>query len=300
MNLVYPEIDPVIFSFSVWHFEFALRWYALSYIAGILVAWKLMQFLTKKYSLWSNETPPISSKAIDDLMTYLIIGIIAGGRIGYVCFYQPGYYIQNPLDILRIWNGGMSFHGGFLGVVIGAVLYSKKHQKDVVNLGDLIAVTSPPGLLFGRIANFINGELWGKPTTSSWGMVFPAKNAKLCPQSWVGECTRHPSQLYEALLEGLALWIIMLFFVFFFKSLQRRGETICIFLIGYGVSRAIIEIFREPDAQFVNELNPNGYIIFVNESLGLSMGQILCMPMIVIGITILIVSRFNWSAKENN
>ena len=293
MNLVYPEINPIIFSFSIWQFEFGLRWYALSYIAGILVAWKLMQSLAKKYSLWSNESPPISPKAIDDLMTYLILGIIVGGRVGYVCFYQPGYYFQNPTDIFKIWNGGMSFHGGFLGVVIGAVIYAAKHKKDLFSLGDLIAVASPPGLLFGRLANFINGELWGKPTTSSWGMVFPAKQAKLCPDSWIGECTRHPSQLYEAALEGLALWIIMLFCIFFFKSLKRRGETICLFLVGYGVSRAIVEIFREPDTQFVNELNPNGYIIFINESVGLSMGQILCVPMIVIGLAAIIVSRFS-------
>ena len=298
MNLIYPDINPIIFSFSVLDFEFALRWYALSYIAGILVAWKLMQFLAKRYLLWPNEAPPISPKAIDDLMTYLIVGIIAGGRIGYICFYQPEYYFQNPADILKIWNGGMSFHGGFLGVVIGAVLYSKKHQKDLLSLGDLIAVASPPGLLFGRLANFINGELWGKPTTSSWGMVFPAKDAKLCPESWVGECTRHPSQLYEAALEGLALWVIMLFCIFSLKSLRRRGETICIFLVGYGVSRALIEIFREPDAQFVNALNPNGYIIFINESFGLSMGQILCLPMILIGVATIIVTRFTFAQSR--
>lgn len=292
MNLIYPEISPVIFSFSVGNFEFALRWYALSYIAGIMVAWKLMQVLSKKYLLWSDDGPPVSSTAIDDLMTYLIIGIIVGGRLGYVFFYQPNYYLQNPIDILKIWNGGMSFHGGFLGVVLGAVLYARKNQTDLLSLGDLIAVASPPGLLFGRLANFINGELWGKPTTSKWGMVFPDRNSRLCPDNWLGECTRHPSQLYEAALEGLALWIIILVFVICFNSFKRRGETICIFLIGYGVSRAIIEIFREPDLQFVSELNPNGYIIFITDSFGLSMGQILCAPMITIGIISLITSRF--------
>lgn len=292
LNLIYPEIDPIIFSFSIGGFEIALRWYALSYIAGILFAWKLMQLLSKKNELWSTEGPPIKSSAVDDLMTYLIIGIILGGRLGYVIFYQPNYYFYNPGDIIKVWNGGMSFHGGFLGVVIGTIIYAIKQKTNLLSLGDLVAVASPPGLLFGRLANFINGELWGKPTTSSWGMVFPNEDANLCPENWIGECTRHPSQLYEAALEGLVLWIIMMIFVLSFKSFKRKGETICIFLIGYGSSRMIIEIFRQPDAQFISELNPNGYIIFVSDSIGLSMGQLLCLPMIIIGLTGIIVSNF--------
>ena len=292
MGLNYPEIDPVIFSFYIGTIQFALRWYALSYIAGILVAWKLMQILCKKYSLWSKNKPPLNPQAVDDLMTYLIVGIILGGRLGYVCFYQPNFFFQNPFEILKIWNGGMSFHGGFLGVVLGTVIYAKKNKIDLMHLGDLIAIASPPGLFFGRIANFINGELWGKATTSPWGMVFPANNAKVCPENWVGACTRHPSQLYEAALEGFALWIVLLTFVFIFKSLKRRSEIFCIFLIGYGVSRAIIELYREPDAQFITTSNPNGYIIFITESLGFSMGQILCLPMIIVGITLLFVNHF--------
>ena len=289
MSFSFPQIDPVIFSFSVGQLEFALRWYAVSYIAGILAAWKLMQFLVKRDNLWSKKGPPLSSLEVDDLMTYLILGIILGGRIGYVFFYQPEYYLQNPAHIFKIWQGGMSFHGGFLGVVIGTVFYSYKRKIDLWSLGDLIAVASPPGLLFGRLANFINGELWGKPTTSKWGMVFPVKNAQECPENWIGVCTRHPSQLYEAAMEGLALWVIMLTFVLIFNSFKRRGETICIFLIGYGISRGIIEILREPDAQFVNALNPNGYIILFNETIGLSMGQILCLPMVIIGISSMII-----------
>ena len=292
MSLSYPEIDPIIFSFSLGNFELALRWYALSYILGILVAWKLMQFLSKKYLLWSFGKPPLTSLAVDDLMTYLIIGIILGGRVGYVFFYQPLYYLENPMDILKLWNGGMSFHGGFLGVVLGAILYGIKNNTDLLSLGDLIAVASPPGLLFGRLANFINAELWGKPTTSGWGMVFPTEAAKSCPNNWIGECTRHPSQLYEAALEGLLLWLVMLLFVFYFNSFKRRGETICIFLIGYGFFRAIIEIFREPDAQFISELNPNGYVIFLTKTFGLSMGQLLCAPMIIIGLAFLIKNHF--------
>jgi phosphatidylglycerol:prolipoprotein diacylglycerol transferase len=292
MRFDYPEIDPIIFSFSVGNLELALRWYALSYILGILVAWKLMQILSKYSSLWPNSLAPIRPSDVEDLMTYMILGIILGGRIGYVVFYQPGYYLYNPEDILKVWNGGMSFHGGFLGVVFGALLYGKKKKSNLLSLGDLIAIASPPGLFFGRLANFINGELWGKPTTSSWGIVFPARDAKLCPSSWVGECTRHPSQLYEAFSEGLLLWVVMLICVFWFKSFKRRGETMFIFLTGYGLSRAIIEIFREPDAQFISTINPNGYLIFISETIGLSMGQILCLPMIIIGIMSLLLTRF--------
>ena len=292
MRFDYPEIDPIIFSFSVGNLELALRWYALSYILGILVAWKLMQILSKYSSLWPNSLAPIRPSAVEDLMTYMILGIILGGRIGYVVFYQPEYYLYNPEDILKVWNGGMSFHGGFLGVVFGALLYGKKKKSNLLSLGDLIAIASPPGLFFGRLANFINGELWGKPTTSSWGIVFPARDAKLCPSSWVGECTRHPSQLYEAFSEGLLLWVVMLICVFWFKSFKRRGETMFIFLTGYGLSRAIIEIFREPDAQFISTANPNGYLIFISETIGLSMGQILCLPMIIIGIMSLLLTRF--------
>ena len=292
MRFDYPEIDPIIFSFSVGNLELALRWYALSYILGILVAWKLMQILSKYSSLWPNSLAPIRPSAVEDLMTYMILGIILGGRIGYVVFYQPGYYLYNPEDILKVWNGGMSFHGGFLGVVFGALLYGKKKKNNLLSLGDLIAIASPPGLFFGRLANFINGELWGKPTTSSWGIVFPARDAKLCPSSWVGECTRHPSQLYEAFSEGLLLWVVMLICVFWFKSFKRRGETMFIFLTGYGLLRAMIEIFREPDAQFISALNPNGYVIFISETIGLSMGQILCLPMITIGIVSLFLTRF--------
>ena len=295
MDLSFPNINPVIFSFSIGKIEFALRWYALSYIAGILVAWKLMQLLCKKSSLWLNESPPTTDTAIEDLMTYLILGIILGGRLGYVCFYQPSYYLHNPLDIVKVWNGGMSFHGGFLGVIVGAAVYSWKHKLDLISMGDLIAVASPPGLLFGRLANFINGELWGKPTSSNWGILFPSKLAQTCPEIWIGPCTRHPSQLYEAFLEGLVLWFVMLIFIFFFKSFKRKGETTCIFLIGYGFFRALVEIFREPDAQFLSEINPNGYVVYFNENFGFSMGQLLSSVMIIAGVLFFILVHLRTS-----
>ena len=287
----YHNIDPIIFSFSFGGFELALRWYALSYIAGLLFAWKFMQFLVKKNDLWLNRLPPLNKVQVEELMTYMILGVIVGGRLGYVFFYKPGYYIENPTEILMVWNGGMSFHGGFLGVVIGGIYYSTKNSFDLVSTGDLIAVASPPGIFFGRLANFINGELWGKPTVSDWGVIFPSQEAQDCPAEWVGVCARHPSQLYEAFLEGFVLWLLMLTFVFFFRSFKRRGETTCIFLIGYGISRLIVEIFREADLQFISESNPNGYVILFTENLGVSMGQLLSLPMIVAGIIGLIYIR---------
>ena len=285
MNPIYHNIDPIIFSFNVGDFTFALRWYALSYIAGLLFAWKFMQVLVGKPNLWRAGFAPLKKSEVEDLMTYMILGVILGGRLGYVCFYKPLYFLENPIEIFMIWKGGMSFHGGFLGVVIAAVFYAKRKNCDLIAVGDLIAVASPPGLLFGRLANFINGELWGKPTSSALGIVFPSKAAQTCPAAWEGICTRHPSQLYEALLEGFLLWLIMLFCIFYLKSLDRRGETICSFLIGYGISRFVVEIFREPDSQFVSVINPNGYIFSINDSFGLSMGQILSLPMIFIGVT---------------
>ena len=299
MNLTYHNIDPVIFSFSIGDFEFALRWYALSYIAGLLFAWKFMQMLVQRNHLWLNLSPPINKAQVEDLMTFLIIGVILGGRLGYVCFYKSDYYIANPIEILMVWNGGMSFHGGFIGVIAGAIYYSRKHKFDLVSVGDLIAVASPPGLFFGRVANFINGELWGKPTSSPWGVFFPSKEAQICPADWAGICTRHPSQLYEAFFEGLILWLIMVACIFFRSSFKRKGETISIFLLGYGVSRLIIERFREPDLQFISQINPNGYVIFFNESLGLSMGQVLSLPMIFIGLLYLLLIHFSKSKSLN-
>jgi phosphatidylglycerol:prolipoprotein diacylglycerol transferase len=257
-----------------------------------------MQIFAKHSSLWPNSLSPINPSAVEDLMTYMILGIILGGRIGYVVFYQPGYYLQNPTDIFKVWNGGMSFHGGFLGVVLGGLLYGRSKKTNLLSLGDLIAVASPPGLFFGRVANFINGELWGKPTNSSWGIAFPAKDAKICPSNWVGECTRHPSQLYEAVSEGLLIWAVIIICVLWFKSFKRRGEAMFIFLIGYGISRAIIELFREPDIQFISNINPNGYMIFISDNIGLSMGQILCLPMIIVGAASLFLTRY--LRRKNN
>ncbi len=291
MQLTFPEIDPIIFSISVGQFTFALRWYALAYIAGLLMAWRIMVIISRNDKLWKDSKSPILPRLIEDLMTYMILGVILGGRIGYVLFYEPIYFLQHPLEIPQVWNGGMSFHGGFLGVVAGTVIFAHKNKIPLLSIGDLVAIASPPGLFFGRMANFINGELWGKPTTSDWGILFPSRLAQTCPDTWVGICKRHPSQLYEAFLEGLILWIIMLTLVFSFEFLKRSGETIAIFLIGYGLSRFIVEIVREPDRQFISSQNPNGFILQFNEVVGLSMGQILSTPMIIVGLSLIYWSR---------
>ncbi len=291
MQLTFPEIDPIIFSISVGQFTFALRWYALAYIAGLLMAWRIMVIISRNDKLWKDSKSPILPRLIEDLMTYMILGVILGGRIGYVLFYEPIYFLQHPLEIPQVWNGGMSFHGGFLGVVAGTVIFAHKNKIPLLSIGDLVAIASPPGLFFGRMANFINGELWGKPTTSDWGILFPSRLAQTCPDTWVGICKRHPSQLYEAFLEGLILWIIMLTLVFSFEFLKRSGETIATFLIGYGLSRFIVEIVREPDRQFISSQNPNGFILQFNEVVGLSMGQILSTPMIIVGLSLIYWSR---------
>ena len=292
MNLVFPEIDPIIFSFNIGGFNLALRWYALAYILGILAAWKIMAVLSRKTWLWLNSKSPVTSETIENLMTYMVIGIVLGGRLGYVCFYQPIYFLNSPFEIIKVWNGGMSFHGGFLGVVIATIIFAVKNKIPILSIGDLVAIASPPGIFLGRLANFITGELWGRPTHSNWGILFPSKAAQTCPEDWVGICKRHPSQIYEAALEGLMLWVLMLACTFIFKSLHRSGELISIFLMGYGCSRIFVELFREPDLQFISASNPNGFVIHLNAQIGFSMGQILSLPMLLTGFTLFLLIRF--------
>jgi len=202
--LPFPDISPEIFSISLFGMTFALRWYALAYIAGILLGWRIVVRAAKTQHLWRDGTPVMTPAQIEDLLTYVILGVILGGRLGYVLFYQPAYYIANPAEILQVWQGGMSFHGGALGVICAGLFYTWRHGIARRSAGDLIALGIAPGLLFGRLANFINAELWGRPTDLPWGVAFPTEAAQFCPDV-VGICARHPSQLYEAFLEGLVL-----------------------------------------------------------------------------------------------
>ena len=285
----FPDISPEIFSVSLFGMTFALRWYALAYIVGILAGWRLVLRAARTPRLWRNETPVMTASQIEDLLTWVILGVILGGRIGYVLFYQPGFYLSNPAQILRVWEGGMSFHGGALGVIIAAFLYTGRHRIARISAGDLVAFGIPPGLLLGRLANFVNAELWGRPTDLPWGVAFPTEAAQFCPDV-VGICARHPSQLYEAALEGLLLGAVLLWLVWRRDALKMPGVVMGTFLAGYGLARFAVEFVRQPDAQFVSEGNPLGLAWQVG-GYGLTMGQILCLPMIAVGLYFILRAR---------
>jgi phosphatidylglycerol:prolipoprotein diacylglycerol transferase len=314
----FPDFDPVIFQIG----PFALRWYALAYVAGILLGWRYALALVKRDDLWAPRGAPANGPQIDDLILWITLGIIAGGRLGYVLFYQPsllGQLFTGPdhLALFKLWEGGMAFHGGLIGVVLAVVWFahklefgsesdetdatggsehapadgetaglaaaavsrrrpiaasapafterrwfSREHQDRLLRLGDLVAPCVPIGLFFGRVANFINGELWGRPTNLPWGVVFPG----------AGPEPRHPSQLYEAALEGIALFVLLRWATHHKGWLQRPGMVSGLFLLGYGLSRALMELVREPDSHMPEALR--GMI---------TMGMLLSIPMILFG-----------------
>ena len=263
----FPDINPVALDFGI----IKIRWYALSYIAGILMSWYLILRIIKVKKI------DINTKQVSDLVGNCMIGIIIGGRLGYVLFYNPEYYFNNLTEIFKIWNGGMSFHGGFLGVVF-AIIYSGKLLKiPILTFSDLIALVTPVGLFFGRLANFVNGELYGRITNHPFGMVFPRG----------GNLPRHPSQLYEAFFEGVILFIILWIMASIFNLLKRPGLITSYFIFLYGLFRFLIEFFREPDQHI-------GLLYFE-----LSMGQILSIPMILTGLYFSIIfSKKNENFKD--
>ena len=253
MSLPFPEIDPVAFSIG----PLMVRWYALAYIGGFLVGWRYALYLCGL----SKDARP-NAADIDDFLPWGILGVILGGRIGYVLFYQLPMYIADPLEILKVWNGGMSFHGGAAGAIVAMVIYAMVKKIPLLRLTDLFCCAVPIGLLFGRVANFINGELFGRATDVAWGMVFP----------YCGPMPRHPSQLYEAALEGVVLFIVLFLLARRDSIRNKPGILSGVFLIGYGISRIIVEFFREPDVQI-------GYIMYL-----FTMGQVLCGPRILGGL----------------
>jgi phosphatidylglycerol---prolipoprotein diacylglyceryl transferase len=291
----FPNIDPVLISWEVFGMTLAIRWYALAYIVGLLLAWRWIVILLKRPALWKGDKPPMSLTQPEDLLTWMIFGIILGGRLGFVLFYQPAYYFANPSEILKVWEGGMSFHGGAIGVLVATMLFCWKNKLPVWSVGDAVAISAPIGLFLGRLANFINGELWGRPTTMPWGVIFPGQAAQTCPDWWLDSvCARHPSQLYEAALEGLVLFILLSWLALRRGWLKKPGQLFGMFLIGYGVARTIVEGFRQGDMQFVGPDNPWGLIIRMGsdfDSIGLSMGQILSLPMVAAGLIIVIWVR---------
>ncbi|MDT8325937.1 MAG: prolipoprotein diacylglyceryl transferase [Roseovarius sp.] len=278
----FPDISPEIFTLSLFGIEFALRWYALSYIVGILLGWRLVVASVKRPHLWRDASAPMTPLQVEDLLTWVILGVILGGRLGFVLFYQPAYYLQNPLQILQVWQGGMSFHGGLLGVVTACILYSKRQGAPWLSVADVLCMVAPIGLLLGRIANFINAELWGRPTSLPWGVAFPGAAAQDCPDV-IGICARHPSQLYEAALEGLILGAALVYLAYRRSALKQPGRITGLFFMGYGISRFIVEFVRQADAQFITLDNPMGYAVQMG-GLGLSMGQLLSLPMIAFGL----------------
>ncbi len=285
----FPDISPEIFSFELFGITLAVRWYALAYVVGILLGWRLGVAALRRPALWGAGGPAMSVDQLDRLLTWLILGIILGGRLGYVLFYQPGYYLANPWQIPMVWTGGMSFHGGFLGVVTAGVLFCRAERIPMLRAADLLALGAPPGILLGRIANFINAELWGRPTDLPWGVVFPGEAAQACA-GVVGACARHPSQLYEAALEGLVLGAALIWLAFRRGWLARPGAVAGLFFLGYGVARFAVEFVRQPDAQFVSDGNPLGLALHIG-GYGLTMGQILSLPMLVAGLWFLSRAR---------
>jgi len=250
--LVHPDFDPIVFAVG----PLAVRWYGLMYLAGFAAGWWL-----GLRRIASTDAPTVTREQFDDLLFLAVLGVILGGRLGYVLFYKPAYYFAHPLEILAIWQGGMSFHGGFLGVLLAMAFAARRHRIDWLRLMDFLAPLVPPGIAAGRLGNFINGELYGRVTDVPWGMLFRSPGA--------GEAPRHPSQLYQFALEGVALFAIL----WWFSAKPRpRGQVSALFLVGYGAFRFVAEFAREPDVFL-------GLLAF-----GLTMGQWLSLPMIAAGI----------------
>jgi phosphatidylglycerol:prolipoprotein diacylglycerol transferase len=260
--LPFPDIDPVLVSFRLFGLELALRWYALAYIAGLLLGWRYVVWLCRRPALWGGAAPMRPEQA-DDLLTWMILGVILGGRLGYVLFYQPAYYLANPGEILAVWQGGMSFHGGFAGVTVAMILFARSRGIGIWTMFDVVSAGVPVGLGLVRLTNFINSELWGRPTDVPWAFVFPSG----------GPEPRHPSQLYEAALEGLVLFLVLRLLTHGFLKLKNPGTVSGTFLAGYGLSRIFVEFFRVPDQQL-------GYLA----GGWLTMGMVLSTPMVLFGL----------------
>lgn len=263
--LNFPNIDPVAIQIG----PLALKWYGLAYVAGLLFAWWYARRLVANQRLWGKlraNTQPMTPSMVDDVLFWSALGVIIGGRLGYVLFYKPAQYLANPLEIFAVWQGGMSFHGGFLGVLLGIAIYARRNGAGLLQLFDLAGASVPIGLFFGRLANFINGELWGRVTDVPWGVVFPGG----------GPLPRHPSQLYEACLEGLVLFLIIWWLTHYRLKFKSPGFVAGSFAAGYGLARICVEFFREPDAYI-------GYLAGP-----LTMGMLLSLPMVAAGVALMV------------
>lgn len=266
----YPAIDPVLVSLG----PFPIRWYALAYIAGFVAGWAYARLLCGREALWGGVPHPTPA-SIDDLVVFVALGIVAGGRLGYVLFYNPGYYLAHPLKVPVLWEGGMAFHGGLVGATVGLWLFARRCGANPLTVADVVAGGVPAGLFFGRLANFIKPELWGRPTDVPWAMRFPLPlpNGAPCRPAMICDLTppSHPSQLYEAGLEGVVLFLLLALLIRA-GALRRPGLTAGVFAVGYGVARIACEVFREPDPQL-------GFLFG-----GATMGMLLSLPVILAGL----------------
>jgi phosphatidylglycerol:prolipoprotein diacylglycerol transferase len=264
--LPFPDIDPVLFSIG----PLAVHWYGLAYVIGILLGWRYALKIATTNRLWAAQKPAMTATDIDDFLVWAALGIVLGGRIGYILFYDFGAFADNPLRLFEIWNGGMSFHGGMLGTIIAMILFGRRRQIVVWSLFDVIAAATPIGLFLGRIANFVNAELWGKVSDVPWAVVFPTG----------GPFPRHPSQLYEAVLEGPVLFFVLYLLIWRFGKLKTPRYVGGAFIAGYAVCRILVEFVREPDAHI-------GYLY----GGWVTMGMMLSLPMLVIGIATMMMAK---------
>ena len=263
----FPDIDPIAFSIG----PLAIHWYGLAYVVGIMLGWFYARRLAGNDSLWPGNASPITKAQLDDFVVWAALGIVLGGRIGYILFYDMQAVIESPIRAIQIWNGGMSFHGGITGTTLAMILFARKNSIPIWSLFDIVAGVVPIGLFFGRIANFINGELWGRLADVPWAVVFPSG----------GPFARHPSQLYEAGLEGIVLLSVLALLIYGFRALKSPGLISGVFVCGYALSRIFVEFFREPDAQL-------GYLLGTG---WLTMGMVLSFPMILLGLWAILRAR---------
>lgn len=276
-QIPFPNLDPVALEIGA----LSIKWYGLAYLVGLLIGWVYVRRLLSEGALWPDGKAPFTPAKVDDLLIYITIGVILGGRLGFVCLYEPEYYLANPLEALKIWRGGMAFHGALLGSAVAIILFARNHKVSALSTMDLCTAAVPLGLIFGRIANFINAELYGRVSDVSWAFIFCNDTIRkysggVCPG---GVLPRHPSQLYEAALEGLVLFIVLRMFTHRWESLKTPGMTAGLFLIGYGLARSFAELFREPHEGHALNFGP------------LTAGIAYCIPMVLIGAWLVYRSR---------
>jgi phosphatidylglycerol:prolipoprotein diacylglycerol transferase len=277
LAIPFPDIDPVAVQLG----PISVKWYGLAYMAGLVLGWLYIRRLLRNPALWPQGQPPFPVAKTDDLLFYMTLGVVLGGRFGFVLFYEPAYYLTHPLEIVQVWRGGMAFHGALIGCGVAIWLFAARNSVSPWSTMDLCAAAVPIGLLFGRIANFINGELFGRPTTMPWGMIFPEA---MYQYASVEPTPRHPSQLYEAFFEGLVLFLLLRWMTHKQRALKSPGMVSGVFLIGYGLARSFCELFRQPDPLHAFTIGP------------LTPGIMYSIPMLLLGLYFVRAARLRASS----